>query len=228
MKISCIIPAVNEAANIADGVRRAWESGCDEVIVVDGGSTDETVERARVVECMVLQSAPGRARQQNLGAQQAAGDVLYFQHADNWLAADGADQIREAFADNSQAVCGAFVQRIEAAGWKYRWLERGNAARVRWLGAPYGDQGIFVRRDAFERVGGFPEVKILEELLLMRTLRRRFGWPLLLPGPLHVNARRWRENGVLRQTLRNWRILTLHALGRKPQQLEELYPRHDR
>ncbi len=225
MKISCIIPAVNEADNIVACVERSWMAGFDEVIVVDGGSADSTLERAASCDCQLLESAPGRARQQNVGAERASGDVLYFQHADNWLVEGGAEQIREAFS-NENVICGAFRQHIEAAGWKYRALEFGNAARVRWLGAPYGDQGIVVRNDVFEAVGGFPEVRILEELLLMRTLRKR-SWPVQMDGPLNISARRWEENGVLRQTLRNWKILSLHALGRKPESLETLYPRHD-
>ncbi len=226
MKISCVIPATNEEANIQRCVERAWRAGMDEVIVADGGSSDGTCEAASASDCILVHSPPGRARQQNEGVQRSSGDVVYFQHADNWLEEGGGQQIRDAFERHPNRTCGAFRQRIDADGLKYRLLEWGNSARVTWLGSPYGDQGIFVRREAFDRAGGFPTVRILEELLLMRELRRE-SWPLLLNGPLVIDARRWEENGVIRQTLRNWKILTLHALGRKPEQLETLYPRHD-
>jgi GT2 family glycosyltransferase len=104
-------------------------------------------------------------------------------------------------------------------------LERGNALRA-WWGRPYGDQGIFVRRDVFERVGGFPEVRLLEDVLFVRQLRR-VGRLVLLPGPLYVSARRWQRHGVIWQTLRNWRILAAAKLGANPDRLSGLYPPHE-
>jgi hypothetical protein len=108
----------------------------------------------------------------------------------------------------------------------YRCLDRGNAARVRWRGSAYGDQAIWMRRQLFFDLGGFPDVPLLEDLLLMRRFRRR-AWPVLLPGPLHVSARRWQRHGVMRQTLRNWSILAAHACGASPQRLAHWYRRHD-
>ncbi len=125
----------------------------------------------------------------------------------------------------SQADCGAFRQQIEAEGLLYRWLERGNAWRVRRRGLPYGDQGIFVRRPLFEELGGFPDVRLMEDVLLMKALRRR-AWPALLPGPLHVNARRWRRQGVIRQTIRNWLLLSAARAGVHPNRLARFYALH--
>lgn len=221
MRVSIIIPTLNEAANVAAAIDRAWQAGAAEVIVVDGGSRDGTLDIAAGQNCIALSSPCGRGLQQNAGARRAGGDVLLFLHADTWLVAGGAAQIQASLQDEP-IVGGAFRQRIDAPGILYRLLERGNALRARW-GRPYGDQGIFVRRDVFERVGGFPEVRLLEDLLLAKRLRR-LGPLILLPGPLHVSARRWQRHGVVRQTLRNWRILAAARLGVSPDRLAHLYP----
>lgn len=224
-RISIIIPVLNEAAQIAIAVVRACQTQPHEVIVVDGGSTDETVPLARQAGAGVLATQPGRARQQNQGAQQATGDVLLFLHADTWLPPDGLRQIAQALA-NAAVGCGAFRQRIEAEGFLYRLLERGNAWRVKRRGMPYGDQGIFIRRALFDELGGFPEVRLMEDVLLMKRLRRR-AWPVLLPGPLHVSARRWQRHGVVRQTARNRLLLAAARCGVSPDRLVRFYARHD-
>jgi len=226
MRVSFIIPTMNERSNIAAAVESAWSAGAAEVIVADGGSIDGTLEVAEQVECTLVRSPTGRAIQQNSGAAEASGDVLLFQHADTRLVKDGVRQIEAALGEE-RVVCGAFAQQIEAGGRLYRWLEWGNAFRVRRMGVAYGDQAVFVRRHVFADVGGFPEVGLLEDLLLMRELRSRYGSPVLLDGPLKISARRWQENGVIRQTARNWFILSLHKLGVRPNALAGFYPRHD-
>jgi len=225
VKVSVIIPALNEEAFLASAARSAWEAGADEVIVVDGGSADETVAVAEAQECQVVVSASGRAVQQNAGAGRAIGDILLFLHADNRLSPTAIEQVRELLRDAGVKI-GAFRQQIVADGVAYRLLERGNAWRVRWRGLPYGDQSIFMRREFFESLGGFPEVKLMEDLLLMKTARR-ISWPRLLDGPVYIDARRWRRHGVIRQTLRNWTLLTAYQLGWSPDALASYYRRHD-
>ena len=117
---------------------------------------------------------------------------------------------------------GCFAQRIEAPGWSYRLLERGNAARVRLWQVPYGDQGLFFRREIFERLGGFPDIPLMEDVRLMRRFRR-ISRPLLLPGPLAVDPRRWQRVGILRQTTRNWTLLAAEKLGVSPDRLATFY-----
>lgn len=224
LSVSIIIPTLNEAENIGSAITRAWQTGPQEVIVVDGGSSDATTTIAAAHQCLVLQGPRGRGVQQNLAARHATGDVLLFVHADDWLEPGALEQVGTALAD-PRVPAGAFRQQIDAPGWRYRLLERGNAVRAGRWGRPFGDQGIFVRREVFERIGGFPEVALLEDVLLMRRVRRH-GWPVLLPGPIHVSPRRWQRHGVVRQTLRNWLLLTAATLGISPNRLAAYYAAH--
>jgi rSAM/selenodomain-associated transferase 2 len=219
--VSIVIPALNEAAIIGRSVTSALATGPHEVIVADGGSGDDTASLARAAGARVVDSARGRAVQQNVGARAASGDILLFLHADTRLAEEGVRQIEAALAD-ARVGCGAFRQTIEAAGWLYRLLERGNGWRAARRGLPYGDQGIFVRRALFEEIGGFPELRLMEDVFLLRRLRQR-TWPVLLPGPLYVSARRWQRRGVVRQTLRNWILLGSARLGIHPDRLARFY-----
>jgi rSAM/selenodomain-associated transferase 2 len=225
IRVSVVIPAINEVENIRNAVVSANRAGAHEVIVADGGSTDGTLEAAAELDCRVIRSSPGRAMQQNAGAMASSGDVLVFQHADTWLDEQAVNQVRDAASDRTP-LFGMFRQRIEAEGFKFRLLERGNLWRARWLGVVYGDQGFIVTADLFRKVGGFPEVPFLEDIRLGRALRRRC-WPVVLRGPLYISARRWLTKGVIRQTLTNWFIVALHFVGFSPQWLSRFYPRHD-
>jgi rSAM/selenodomain-associated transferase 2 len=225
LTVSIIIPTLNEAENIGSAITRAWQTGPREVIVVDGGSSDATCTIAAAHQCLLLQGPRGRGVQQNLAARHARGEVLLFLHADTWLEPGALEQVTSAL-DDRRVLAGAFCQQIDAPGRRYRLLERGNALRAGRWGRPFGDQGIFVRREMFERVGGFPEVALLEDVLLMRRVRR-YGWPVLLPGPIHVSPRRWQREGVVRQTLRNWLLLTAATLGVSPARLAAFYSTHN-
>ncbi|MEX2139873.1 MAG: TIGR04283 family arsenosugar biosynthesis glycosyltransferase [Pirellulales bacterium] len=222
--VSIIIPVLNEAAVVAQAIQRAWATEPLEVIVVDGGSDDATYDIAESERCHLLRSPQGRGVQQNMGARQAQGSVLLFLHADTWLAPDGIRQMQHACTNPSVRV-GCFRQRIEADGVAYRLLERGNAWRASRLGMPYGDQGLFFRRSFLDELGGFPDTPFMEDWLLMRRARRR-ARPRLLPGPLHVSPRRWQRNGILRQTLRNWLLITATTLGASPDRLARFYRHH--
>ena len=225
VSISIIIPAINEAHVIGDAVRRAWQAGADEVVVADGGSVDQTTRLATDEGALVADSALGRGQQLNAGAGMASGDVLLFLHADNWLVAGGCQQIRDAMVSGNVQF-GAFEQRIENPRLIYRWIETGNRWRVTWRGLIYGDQGLFIRRELFKSLKGFPEIPIMEDLAFSRILKRQ-GRAVLLPGPTHVSARRWQHQGPVRQTLRNWYLSTAFLLGASPESLSQKYRRHD-
>ena len=222
MRISVVIPALNEAATLPRTLDSLCRDGTAEIIVVDGGSTDGTVE---VVQppARVICSARGRAAQQNAGAEAATGDVLLFLHADccpapGWPAPVLAAAARRGF------VAGCFRMRVESERRLYRLIERGGDFRARWLGLPYGDQGLFLRRDMFWQLGGFPQVAFMEDLVFMQRARRH-GRVELLRHAINISPRRWERAGIVRQTLRNWTLTALAVWGGvHPDRLRRFYP----
>lgn len=224
--VSVVIPAINEAAVIERAVQSVGREAM-ETIVVDGGSRDQTPLLAVQAGAQVLQSLPGRARQQNAGASAAKGDVLLFLHADNFLSPMAVAQVIRQIDSQPGTCWGAMRQRILDDSIAYRLLEWGNAMRVKLRHLPFGDQAIFIRRDVFEQVGGFPDQPLMEDLLLSSRLRR-MSRPCLIEGPVYVDARRWRQRGPWRQTIRNWHLQWRHACGATPAELALRYPRHDR
>lgn len=227
-QLSIIIPVWNEELQLAaclENCRKAAGKfpGRTELIVVDGESTDQTRTAAARADRLCT-SPRGRGVQQNAGARVAVGEILLFLHADCRLPEDGLNQIWQALQDEPAVVGGCFEQQIPLPHWRYRWLEAGNAARVRWLGWMYGDQGIFVRREVFQQLAGFPEWPLMEDLQFSRQLRQH-GAIRLLPGPLVVSPRRWQRMGVIRQTLRNWIFILLWFLGVSPTTLARWYAR---
>jgi rSAM/selenodomain-associated transferase 2 len=192
-RLSVIIPTLNEERRIA--AQLAFLSalpGVHEVVVADGGSRDRTAEIVRDAGTARLVRAPrGRGAQLNAGAQAATGEVLLFLHADARLPAEAPARIAEALAD-PRVGWGAFWIRTSAEGlpgWPARWLWLADL-RSRYSRLPYGDQALFVRREVFERAGGFTSQPLFEDLDLSRRLRRS-GRPLLIRVPVHVSGRRF-------------------------------------
>lgn len=220
MDISVVIPTLNETGRIAKVIGHTRQLGACEIIVVDGGSSDGTLDRADAAD-QCLTGVRGRATQQNTGAACARGDVLLFLHADCWIERGGFESIRRVLAE-PRCVGGCFRQTIDATGLRFRLLEIGNTLRVRVCRLAYGDQGIFVRRDVFDRIGGFPEIRLMEDLFLMKRLRRE-GRVVLLEPRIHISARRWERCGVTRQTLLNWSLITLAQCGVSPNRLSQFY-----
>jgi rSAM/selenodomain-associated transferase 2 len=221
MSISVIIPALNEEANIARAIRSVRVQKPHEIIVVDGGSTDATLQLAGEAD-MVLAGPRGRAVQMNHGAGHATGDILLFLHADCRLE-DGALAAAERLLRRRRVSAGCFRMRVQAAGLLYRLIDACATARVQLTGIAYGDQGLFLKRDVFFALGGFPEVRLMEDVLLSLRLRRR-GRLLVAPANIFVSARRWQRQGVVRQTLRNWALTALAAAGVPPDWLARYYP----
>lgn len=222
-RLSVIIPALNEAAQLGDTLAALRDADDVEVIVVDGGSRDETCEVAAGAGARVLAAPRGRARQMNIGAAAATGELLLFLHADTHLPAGFERAVREAAAREG-FVAGAFRLEIEGAGPSLRWVARMANLRSRWLRLPYGDQAIFLRRELFRVLGGFPEMPLMEDFELMRRLRR-LGTIVLLPLAVQTSSRRWRKLGVWRTTLINQAIVLAYLLGVSPSRLAEWYRR---
>lgn len=219
--ISVVIPTLNEAATIAQCIESARVAGATQIIVADGDSSDATVEIAQAAGASKIVLAKlGRGVQLNVGAAAATGDIVLFLHADNLLAPECLDQV----CQRPNAAWGAFRQSIDAPGFIYRAIERGNAWRVRVRRMPFGDQAIFVRRDTFHNQNGFADVPLMEDVEFSQRMRK-VAKPMLLNGPVKISARRWQVNGVIRQTLRNWTIQLAFGLGTSPERLAAYYRR---
>ena len=218
--ISVIIPVLNEA-KILDQTLSQLEKQLEahELIIVDGGSEDETVTIAKTYGRVIL-SARGRARQLNAGAAAATGDTLLFLHADVRLDLGAIKAVEIAMAFGYAG--GAFKQRIEGAHLLYRLIERGANFRAKRLRVFYGDGGTFISRAGFYQIGGFPDIPIMEEIRFSRKLRR-LGKTILVEPGIHISARRWEQNGIIRTTLLNWFITTLYFLKVSPARLVRLY-----
>lgn len=222
MSVSIIIPTWNEASCIAQTIRELRTQSPREIIVVDGGSTDATVELAKEADRVVI-SAPGRAMQMNVGAAQASGDFLLFLHADCRLEA-GAIRCIEKTLARTAILAGCFAMRVEADGWGFRSIDACATARVRCTGVVYGDQGLFLRRADFFRLGGFPRIRFMEDVFFSQRLARR-GRVVVVNKKIYVSPRRWQKVGLISQTLHNWTLTTLALAGVSPDRLADNYPR---
>lgn len=219
-KISVIIPILNEAKILEKTLSQLQpELGSHELIVVDGGSTDTSVKIAENYGKVII-SERGRAKQLNAGAAAATGDILIFLHADIWL--EPGALISVATAISSGYVGGGFRQKIDGRSILYRLIEIAGDFRGRYLKVFYGDSGIFLARTNFQKIGGFPDVPILEEMEFSKGLRR-LGKTTLLTPYIHISARRWEARGIVRTTLNNWLITLIYFLGVSPEKLARLY-----
>jgi rSAM/selenodomain-associated transferase 2 len=220
VRFSVVIPTLNESLYLEATLRGLAAEEPHEVLVVDGGSSDDTC-RIAAAHARLLRGPRGRAAQMNLGAIQATGDAILFLHADCSLESGA---LRSAARILRRGVAaGCYRMTVTAAGGVYRLIDACATARVRLTGIIYGDQGLFLDRERFLRLGGFPPLRLMEDVFLSLRLRQQ-GRVVVAPRCIYVSPRRWQREGVVRQTLRNWTLTALAAAGVHPDRLAPFYP----
>lgn len=221
--LSIVVPVLNEAGSLGETLARLapLRARGQEVIVVDGGSHDETVAIAEAAADRVVVTRRGRANQMNRGAVVATGRCLVFLHADTRLP-EAADETIMAALTLAGAEWGWFDVRLSNPGPAYRLIAHTMNWRARLTRVCTGDQTLFVRRELFERAGGFPEIPLMEDVALAKRLRR-LARATRVADPVVTSSRRWEDHGVTRTVLLMWKLRLLYVLGVAPARLAQLY-----
>ena len=223
MLFSIIMPVLNEA-EVLEGQLAHLTRQCAgyvyELLIVDGGSTDETVAIAQRYG-RVIHALRGRAKQMNVGAEEAQGDVLLFLHADTKLPDEALCAIEKALA-SPEVVGGAFRLCFDCQQWSYRFVAFTTNLRSQLRRIFTGDQAYFVRAQGFHAVGGYPDQPLMEDLEIIFRLRK-LGKVLLLPQYVTTSARRHEKIGLLHSVLFMWYLRTLYKFGVSPEQLQRMY-----
>ena len=213
---------LNEARNIAEALGTLRAGAPDaHIIVVDGRSTDQSVAIAGPLCDVLTATLPGRAHQMNVGAAATHGDAIVFVHSDTRVPTDFGDAIATAL-DDPAVVGGRFDIRLDDPAPGYRMVGTMISLRSRLMRSATGDQAIFVRREVFERLGGFAEIALCEDVDFVRRLRR-MGRFACLHTHVITSARRWQQYGLFRTILRMWAIKSLFLLGVSPDWLKRHY-----
>ena len=222
-RISIIIPVLNEAPLIVKNLSalQPLRAAGHELIVVDGGSNDATIALSEPFVDQIIQSSKGRSRQMNAGAKLASGGIFLFLHIDTLLP-DGADQLIINGMERRRKRWGRFDVRLSGRNLLLRIVEWLMNWRSRVTGIATGDQAIFVQRKLFETVGGFPDIDLMEDIALSKTLKRQ-GSSLCLWHRVLTSSRRWEKNGILRTILLMWCLRLAYFLGADPKHLAPFY-----
>lgn len=220
--LAIIVPVLNEGAGLADCLRvlRGLRARGARVVVVDGGSDDESLEIARDHADLAFRAPRGRGAQMNAGAAACPADILLFLHADTRLP-EHADAL-VAHALSGPRGWGRFDVRIDSLRAALRVVEHAMNLRSRLTGIATGDQALFLRHDLFHAVGGFPDIPLMEDIALSRMLLRH-GRPACLSERVLTSARRWERNGIVRTILLMWRLRAAYFMGADPARLALTY-----
>jgi rSAM/selenodomain-associated transferase 2 len=220
--LSVIVPMLNEAATISSTLH-ALRRGAPlaEIIIADGGSVDASVAIARPLCDAVISASRGRASQMNAGARASHGEALVFVHADTIVPSTFAADVASALLDPA-VVGGRFDVQLDARNLPYRIIGAMISLRSRISRTGTGDQAIFVRRDVFDRLGGFPDFELCEDLEFSRRLKRA-GRVACLRARVTTSARRWSRDGVVRTVVRMWLIRAMYLAGVPPARLKRMY-----
>ncbi|MDX1682862.1 MAG: TIGR04283 family arsenosugar biosynthesis glycosyltransferase [Phycisphaeraceae bacterium] len=214
-----IIPTLNEATTIEDTLKSVRLGEPHQIIIADGHSSDDTVALALKTGATIVTSEPGRARQMNAGADAATGDILLFLHADTHLPENWPATVGQTLS--APVRLGAFRLTLDDARPALKLIERAANWRSRWLKAPFGDQALFLTRETFQHVGRFPDRPIMEDMALVRQVRRHYGRRSVRTADAAVttSARRWQAAGIWRTTLINQLCLIGFYLGVSPRRI---------
>ncbi len=228
MRLCVVVPTLDEASSLPRLLRRLAGSGADaadEVVVSDGGSRDGTAELARRSGARVIVGAPCRGAQLAAGARASTAELVLFLHADSVPEPGALAAVRRAFEDE-RVVATGMRQRIPADGFVYRAIERAADVRVRHFGLVYGDSALAVRREVYAAVGGFKDLPLFEDVDLSRRLRVRGRIRLVEDAIVRISSRRWKRDGALWCTLRNWILTAAYLMGVDPRRLARHYGTH--
>lgn len=223
--ISIILPVLQESERINQAIahlRGLRSDAAIEIIVVDGDPQGGTAKAIRDREVKTVISEKSRARQMNCGAALASGEVLLFLHADTLLPGDGLARVKAAMADDRYAA-GAFDLGIRTERRIFRVTEKYVALRTRLTRVPFGDQAVFVRKEYFHSIGGYKDIPLMEDVELMKRIRKRGDTIFIVPEKVMTSARRWEQEGILCCTLRNWALQLFYLLGVPPERLARWY-----
>ncbi len=225
-RISVIIPVLHESGTINGTIAQlealAGETPI-EILVADGDPAGDTLAAISSADIGKIRCSPGRGVQLNAGAAEASGDIFLFLHADTLLPPGAGRRIAAVCADAGIAG-GAFDLAIDSPRRVFRIIEKAASVRSRATRIPYGDQAIFIKADIFRSVGGFRHIPIMEDIDLMRRLKRRGHRIRFVDAPVRTSPRRWESEGILYTTLRNNSLSTLFYLGVSPERLRPHYP----
>lgn len=222
--ISVIIPALNEEHNIQACIEniKSEEFRC-EIIVADGGSTDGTVELAEKYDGVkVIRTGKGRGVQMNKGASYAAGEILLFLHADTKLEGGWGSEIMSLLNNAKSLIGGAFTFKIDNPEIQFRLIEQWVKFRSSIFRLPYGDQGIFVRSNAFKKLGGYKNIPLMEDVDFVERMKKA-GRITILGKKAFTSGRKWLKNGWIRVSVMNQAIMIMYRLGADPHKLAKLY-----
>ncbi|TSA44958.1 MAG: glycosyltransferase [Deltaproteobacteria bacterium] len=222
---SVILPVLNEAAiinSMMDHLEDLEGSDQCECIVVDGTPDGSTIKAVIGHDVYCMKSPQGRARQMNAGAAAARGEILIFLHADTRLPRNALNMINQTMTQQT-LIGGAFDLRIDSERPMLKIIARIASLRSRLTRIPYGDQAIFIRRDYFNQMGRYPEILLMEDVALMRRIKKAGGRIGFIAEPVITSARRWENEGIFYATARNWILLSAYILGVSPGKLAKYY-----
>ncbi len=223
--ISVIIPVLHETErinSIIEHLKNLDDSQACRIIVVDGDLSGQTINAITHDNVIKIVSEKGRAKQMNAGAELATGDILLFLHADTRLPTGALTKITEVL-ENEKYVAGAFDLAIDSDNRLIKAIAAQARFRSRLTRTPYGDQAIFIRKKYFDEIGRFKSIALMEDVELMRRIKKRGDRISILPDRVKTSARRWEKEGILYTTLRNRALMILYSLGVSPNWLARFY-----